>query len=163
MSPSTRRTSLQALFGIAVLAASSAVAGPSAVPRVLGPVPDPMKARLASAFDVARERVARRPACRDLYRDLDRSGVDSLEATRYLVTTLRERQRLCDRRVSAFTVPGGLTTRLCPSFSRLPTPRAAAVLIHESLHTAGLPESPLVPEAMRSSEINDLVARRCGL
>lgn len=163
MSHSVRRAPPRGLVVLAALAVPAAAGDAHAVPRVLGPVPDPMKTRLESAFAVARERVASRAACRDLYRELDRSGSDSLESTRYLVTTLRERQRVCDRRVSAFTVPGGLTTRLCPSFARLPTPRAAAVLIHEALHTAGLPESPGVPGAMRSSEIEDLVARRCGL
>jgi len=156
-----RRAPLRSLVALAAFAAPAAAG--EAAPRVLGRIPSALESRLQTAFDLARERLASRPACRELYRGLDRSGARSLLATRYLPTTLRERRRVCSRRVSAFTVTGGLATRLCPSFARLATPRAAVVLIHEALHSAGLPEAPQTPGALRSSEINELVARRCEL
>jgi len=65
----------------------------------------------------------------------------------------------------AFTSPGDTTDYICPSFSQRAYP--ANTLIHEMLHTLGLPEcnpnNPCAtPGAMTPSQIDALVAQYCG-
>lgn len=62
-------------------------------------------------------------------------------------------------RVYAFTAPGSRVVRACPTLGRLMAsdPRLAeAVVIHELLHTLGLPENPPLSE-----DITAAVERRC--
>lgn len=64
-------------------------------------------------------------------------------------------------RVHAFTAPGSRVVRACPSLGWLAIAdreRAEAVVIHEVLHTLGLPENPPTSE-----EITAAVERRCRL
>jgi hypothetical protein len=63
-------------------------------------------------------------------------------------------------RVHAFTVPGSRVVYACPSLGRLAATRsveAEAIVIHEVLHTLGLPEDPPA-----SADITAAVLRRCG-
>jgi len=154
---------LLVLAGPAVFAQDDPAPARPTRPLVLGPLPGSVEGRLEAAFAIALERLGSRPACRELYQGLERDGFESLAVTRYIRPNDRERQQVCGRRVSAFTIRGGAVTRLCSSFGRLPPEQAAGVLLHEGLHSAGLPEHPHEPGALRSAEINELVTTRCGL
>jgi len=52
---------------------------------------------------------------------------------------------------------------LCREFCELPVPERATVLIHEGLHTAGMPERPPDPNAPTSQAISSLVRDSCRL
>jgi hypothetical protein len=69
---------------------------------------------------------------------------------------------LCRRpRIYAFTVPGSRLVRVCPELgwaALVDPPLAEAVVIHEVLHTLGLPENPPTSE-----QITTAVTRHCGL
>lgn len=70
-------------------------------------------------------------------------------------------QAPCRRpRVSAFTAPGSRIVYVCPALGALVASdagQAEAVVVHEILHTLGLPENPPT-----SDEITAAVVRRCG-
>jgi len=67
------------------------------------------------------------------------------------------------RGVAAASNPGTPIAWVCPAFSSLKVERAALTLIHEALHSAGMPERPQTPGARSSAEINDPVRGRCEL
>lgn len=70
----------------------------------------------------------------------------------------------CGCGAPAFTVPNHLTVFFCLPFERLSVNDAAATIIHEALHSAGLTEKPNYPNAeMNSSEIQRMVETACGL
>jgi hypothetical protein len=55
------------------------------------------------------------------------------------------------------------TVNVCTSFSNLPTGLSGNALIHEFLHSIGLPELPAYPNAtMSSSQISTFVNSVCG-
>lgn len=112
---------------------------------------------------IAESRIRLLPACRQMFSDLGHDGLDRLGGTRYTSASLIEEKRFCRDRASAFTAVGHPVTRLCRSFARLAPDRAAAVLLHEALHFAGMTESPADPEALSSAEINHLVEKSCRL
>ncbi len=66
-----------------------------------------------------------------------------------------------DDRVLAWTSPGGRAVRVCPRqfayWQRVNPGYAAAIVIHETLHTLGLGESPPAPAAITAK-----VIERCG-
>lgn len=118
--------------------------------------------KLATAFPVAVERLRSEPGCLGLFEELDADGLERLVYSLYVEVTLRQEQRFC-RGTSAFTMVGGRQTRLCRGFGRLADSQAAVVLIHEALHQAGMSEKPLDPQALDSSQINQLVRTSCVL
>ena len=85
-----------------------------------------------------------------------------METSFYVAPSVGERRELCVGGVTAFTQVGSRVTRLCPSFGDLDREAAALLLIHEALHSAGMPESPSSAGALTPSEINRMVKRACS-
>lgn len=52
---------------------------------------------------------------------------------------------------------------LCREFCEMDLPERAVILIHEGLHTAGMPERPPDPNAPTSRDLNQLVRDSCAL
>ena len=68
----------------------------------------------------------------------------------------------CRGGVSAVTVVECPQVRLCKRFASLGTVHAAATLIHEALHFAGMSEKPLDPQGLEPREIDRMVKKACG-
>lgn len=117
------------------------------------------------AFRLAAERLGDSPRCAAMFSRLGADGLARLRENRYLPAAGTGVERVCSRGVgaAAFTTVGNSRTVICPGFGRLDPKQAAVIVLHEALHSAGLPESPQTPGAMTSAEINDWVADRCGL
>jgi hypothetical protein len=118
--------------------------------------------RLVTALELAEDAVQREPACEQLFRDLDADPRMLLSGARFTVANARHELSICPD-AEAFTVVGGRVTALCRSYAGLTDLEAAAVILHEALHHAGMNEYPLDEEAPTSSEITHLVRTRCGL
>lgn len=127
-----------------------------------GLLPD-VGAKLYEAFGLAAEKVQQVEQCRALFVRLGGDGADRLRRTLYYPPTPEALASRCNRGALAATMVGSSATLLCPAFGRLSTRQAAAVLIHEALHFAGLPERPHDPTARSSTEITGLVKSSCGL
>ena len=112
------------------------------------------------------------PACQAVLGDFEDAGTSLDTALESRGVSLRgwlgrvyfydgQGQPLCEEsRVLALTVPGSRVVHVCRSFVEQPPsdPRIAELaVIHELLHTLGLPENP-----PSSAEINRRVAERCG-
>lgn len=70
----------------------------------------------------------------------------------------------CQAGVAAWTTVGSYLVHLCDGFfTGSDVSSKAATLIHEGLHSAGLPENPPDPNAMTSSQIQNMVRTNCGL
>jgi hypothetical protein len=135
-------------------------------------------ARLQSILDLAARRAVKAlnaPECgslfsefrdargRPLQQNLDARGETAPE---YLVHTLRfadgslNAPRCQSDQIAALTAPGSLVVMVCPAqlerVAREDLRYAAAVLIHETLHTLGLGENP-----PSSEEITGRVLARC--
>ncbi|HUK14190.1 MAG TPA: hypothetical protein VLW17_12885 [Thermoanaerobaculaceae bacterium] len=146
-----------ALFFLRLAANARSAAAKPHVDAALAPL---LKVRLFEAYDLARRQVSLEPRCGALFGNFGAAGAESLARTRY-----RSGEGLagCLRQAAAFTCVGCLQTVLCPAFSNLDTVNAAAILIHEALHQAGLPERPPTPDAMSSLEITRVVETSCAL
>jgi hypothetical protein len=127
-----------------------------------GLLPD-VRAKLYESFGLASEKVAQLEPCRALFVRLGSEGADRLRQTLYYPPTPEVLSGRCDKGALAATMRGSSATLLCPAFGMLATRQAAAVLIHEALHFAGLPERPHDRAAMSSTEITNLVKSACGL
>jgi hypothetical protein len=132
-------------------------------PLVRGLLPDPVARRLALAFPVALERVRTVPGCRALFDRLGGDGVAALASTRYSPAASIGAEGACRPGIAAFTVVRGPLSYLCAAYGTLDTRRAAATLIHEALHYAGLTERPSDPRGLSTHEINRMVRTQCGL
>ncbi len=119
-----------------------------------------LRFRVAEAYRLAVTAVRTRPACDALFFRLGAAGEEKLAATLYRGGG---DVGACLRPVPAFTCVGCRQTVVCPSFSRLSCAGGAAILIHEALHFAGLPERPVQPGAMSAAEITAIVRRSCSL
>ncbi len=121
--------------------------------------------RLRSALELAVRAVQERPACSALFDRLDASGPGLLGGALYQGASGDEERNICGRGgVTAFTQIGGTRVGLCAAAApRLDRHTLAALLVHEALHLAGLPEAPAAPDAMTSAEITEQVRRRCDL
>lgn len=117
---------------------------------------------LRLGFVLALEMVRTSRTCRALFDPLAGSGVESLAATHYAATTDRDRARVCAGGVAAFTTVGGRVTWLCPEFGNLHPRTAALTLVHEALHSAGMPEDPAAAGALTAGQIDDLVEGACA-
>jgi len=119
--------------------------------------------KVTQAFGLAVSRVEKNATCRALFTRLGASGADRLVAAIYQQAPPEVVARRCRGGAAAAINPGSTLTWICPQFAGLAVQRAAMTLIHEALHSAGLPERPLVAGALSSAEINNLVCADCGL
>ena len=131
-------------------------------PWIHGALPDRSVRNLRLGFSLALESVRSTAPCRTLFAPLAASGVKSLISTHYAAPADRDTARICVGGVAAFTTVGGRVTWLCPEFGNLHPRAAALTLIHEALHSAGMPESPATAGALTTLEINDLVEGACA-
>jgi hypothetical protein len=132
-------------------------------PRVSGRLPVDLNRGLEDGWTLAPRRLGDRPECRGLFEALGADGVGTMRASIYYQPPSEYvRQGAC-RGTAALTRVGSPATVLCPGFGRLNPRAAAAVLLHEALHHAGLEEYPPTPGALTSPEITRLVEERCGL
>lgn len=147
---------------VAAGAAFNAVIRPRANPWVQ-PKTDPrLREKIAAAARLAALRIEEIPECAEMFSALGADGIDVLQSTLYFpINHPIRRVDFCPMNM-AYTFVGGPATWLCPDFKRLPTERAALILIHEALHHAGLSEHPVDPDGMTSPAINKMVKRRCG-
>ena len=132
-------------------------------PHTSGPLATRSARNLFMGFSVAIDKVREIPSCSALFAPFATSGVEEMETSFYIAPSVGERRQLCVGGVTAFTQVGSRVTRLCPSFGDLDREAAALLLIHEALHSAGMPESPSTAGALTPSEINRLVRTACGL
>jgi hypothetical protein len=134
-------------------------------------MPDRLRQKIETGFDIAMRRVQEIEACSDLFTQIGADGIEVLKTGLYFpVKDRRQKIQLCGRAPSirfesganlAFTFIGGASTFICPSFSRVSDEFAAIAVIHEALHHAGLPESPVDPAAMTATEITRMVEKAC--
>jgi hypothetical protein len=134
---------------------------PDSRPRVHGALSDRSIRNLRMGYVLALEMVRSSPTCSALFAPLAGSGAEKLAMTHYAATTGQDRTRICSGGVAAFTTVGGRVTWLCPEFANLHPRVAALTLIHEALHSAGMPERPAAAGALTAEEINDLVEAAC--
>lgn len=114
------------------------------------------------AFRSAVKRIQRVEACGALFDDLMVGGLQALARSRYSPPQSQWEQRQCVSGIAAYTVVGSNRVVVCRHFKQLNRRMQSAVLIHEALHTAGLSEAPLDPEAMTATEIQSMVEEACG-
>jgi hypothetical protein len=119
--------------------------------------------KLREAFDLAADRISRKPSCASLFARLNADGLEMLTRTLYLPASERSELKVCGRSTRAYTEVGESVTKVCRRFSALSDEMAAVILIHEALHFAGLDERPHDPDAeMTPAQINTMVERSCG-
>jgi len=134
----------------------------SASPRVYGRLSDRSARNIRLGYRLALQMVHPASACSALFEPFHAAAVESLASALYAAPTDREVTRICVGGVAAFTLVGSRVTKLCPEFGNLHPREAALTLIHETLHSAGMPESPSTPSALTSQEINALVGGACS-
>ncbi|MCP3960649.1 MAG: hypothetical protein GY719_22630 [bacterium] len=122
-------------------------------------MPYDLRRSLTVAYPIALRWLRPDTACSALFRNLGADGPKTLSSTLYFPAEVTENPPCW--RAAAFTRVGGRVTFLCEGFSRLPASRAAVILLHEALHSAGVDEQPHDPDALTSSQITQLVARTC--
>jgi hypothetical protein len=115
------------------------------------------------AFRGAVKRIRKEESCSALFDTLMFDGLQALGRSRYNRPQSQWEQRQCAPGIAAYTVVGSNRVVVCTHFQRLDRRVQSAVLIHEALHTAGLSEAPLDPEAMTAAEIQFMVEEACGL
>ena len=167
-------TSADAVSAAAVVAVRApAVAWGEAVePRIYPTMPERLRAKLEAGFELALARVREVDSCRELFARLGADGLETLATGVYFpVESYRREIEVCGHYDAlgsfgasnlAFTFVGGSRTFLCRRFAWVSTEVAAAVVIHEALHHAGLTEQPYDRLAMSSTEITDMVEAACG-
>lgn len=141
-------------------------------PWVHPAMPEAVRARLESGFDLALDRLHELPACRALFERLGADPFATLATGLYFpVDSYRREVEVCGRNLAAssrgaenlaYTTVGGAPTFLCRHFARVSTETAAVAVIHEALHHAGLSEWPGDRLAMTSAEITAMVEEACG-
>ncbi len=134
------------------------------VPRMVSALPPQLRPNLRLAYHEAHRRLATIPGCRSMFAERGADGAELLRLSLYAPPTPLELRRTCgDAQAMAFTWRRNPVVKLCPVFARTSVPRAAAALLHEALHLAGLTERPQDPDGMTTSEIDRMVAERCGV
>jgi len=132
------------------------------VPRISGALYPRIHNKLQQAYPVAVEHLRNHPECRDLFAELGADGLEKLSITSYRQSTMTMERSLCRGGVSAVTVVECPQVRLCKRFASLGTLPAAATLIHEALHFAGMSEKPLDPQGLEPRQIDRMVKESCG-
>jgi hypothetical protein len=130
-------------------------------PRINVRVPKSVRAKIESGFELAVDKIRNEPQCNALFAELGTDGIAMLSTTLYYKADLNMEKRVCHR-AYGFTLVGGAPTWLCRQFSRLSDRRAAAVLLHEALHHAGLDEWPHDPDGLTPAAIDQMVEGACG-
>ena len=159
------------LLAIAVLLVGGAVPcgaqgsarGAMVAPLVDRAIPAPAANRLRSGFETAVRQVREVPKCRALFESLGADPQSLFPRSDFRPATSAFEDSLCRRGAAALTKVGQPVTWVCRGFAMVKSNEAAILVIHETLHFAGLRERPSTPDAMSSHEINSLVASRCGL
>jgi hypothetical protein len=132
------------------------------VPRISGTLYPRIHNKLQQAFPVAVDHVRSNPECRDLFAKFGADGLEKLSTSLYYPSTVQMERRYCRGGVAAFTFVKSPQVRLCKGFASLRTEKAAAVLVHEALHFAGLSERTIDPRGLDPSKINSMVKKACG-
>jgi len=131
---------------------------------ILGGLTDRVERKLQFAYPLALERVREIESCAGLFQDLGADGIEMLSTTVYRPARSKRELQVCTQtQASAFTFVGKSRTTVCDGFGSRSRQAAAMILIHEALHTAGMSERPLDPDALSSYQINRLVRKNCGL
>jgi hypothetical protein len=125
-----------------------------------GSVPPIMRYKLATAYGTAIRVLRNEPSCRTLFQKLGADGEDVLARSLY---SEAGDSSYCQEAVGAFTTVGSTQIKLCRSFGELQASSAAALLLHEALHSSGVRESPGYPNALTAREINVAVSQGCSL
>jgi hypothetical protein len=161
-----RTLALRLLVALLMLQ-SPAIGGETSVkdqaPRVYGALSDRSLRNLLVGYPLALQRVRDVPSCGALFEQYGDRGIETLVTTLYVAPTPQQRRNLCGSGVLAFGAVGSPVTWLCPQFGDLDRRSAAAFLIHEALHHAGMPESSSTPGVLTSQEITAIVRESCGL
>ena len=118
---------------------------------------------LRAAYVAALRKIEKVASCRALFNELRLDGLDALSRNHYQPAQSAAEQALCSGGVVAATGVGLGQVLICERFRSLPRNSKVAVLIHETLHTAGLNEVPYDPEGMTSREITRMVKEACSL
>jgi len=132
-------------------------------PRMQGLLSGPVQRRLSLAYPMAMRRLEENQGCGALFGPLGKDGPAILGSTIYHALDQPNRYAACRNGAVAFVVPQLHETFVCTAFAWMSNDLAAAVLIHEALHMAGLDESPRDPKGLTSPQITTLVRERCGL
>lgn len=132
-----------------------------------GPLQPNQKLSLNRAKDIANRAMRSREQCRNLFKGLNNENWDHVmndwnewrngEGVRQPGAT----RVPCGENISAWTITNRPTIYMCDRFTALTPNQAAVILIHEALHTAGLPENPPTTKAKTSEEINQMVRDAC--
>lgn len=130
-------------------------------PRISGNLFPPTLNMLREAFPVAIDRVREKPECRDLFAQLGSDGLEKLAASMYSRSTPVTEVTICRRGAAAYTYVNTPHVHLCRRFGSLNVQQAAAILIHEALHFAGMAERPADPQGFHPREIDDMVNKAC--
>lgn len=149
-SDSARPASLTTVGDIAMIA-----------PRINRNMSSRLRSALEAGFALAVQKLSQQPQCRQLFSDLGADGVEMLSNTLYYQASLKMEKQVCPRALG-YTLVGGAPTWVCQQFARLNDRRAAAVLLHEALHHAGIDEWPHDPEGPTPAAIDELVSDACG-
>ncbi len=120
-----------------------------------------VRRKIEAAFEIAVRRIRDVEACESLFTQLNADGIEMLQTALYFPATAYRETTLCQRAVAATHV-GGSPTVICRNITGYSDEDAALVLIHEALHHAGLPESPVNRGSNTSKAINHTVGKRCG-
>ena len=163
-----RLISIASLSFLPTLSASASTAD-GARPSFKAPTQELSPARLRlqvrQALTLAWRQLKHQPSCRQLFRNLDADGQKLLAQARVKRAEKTPHAHICGQRLGVLgTEVGGRTIGVCADdFQRLDRHHAAALMLHEVLHHAGMTESPHDPDALTSREITRLVKRACDL
>jgi len=135
-------------------------------------MPERVRTTLELGFDIAVDRVRNVESCNALFEALGSDGLEMLAKGLYFpVDSYWREVEVCGRcsaagprigRNLAYTTVGGPSIWICRHFGRIVPEKAAAAMIHEALHHAGLTEKPHDRTAMSSIEISRVVRDACG-
>ena len=150
------------LGGAASSAAQGAEEAAMPLPLVDRAISTPAAARLRSGFRAAVRRVREVPQCRALILGLGADPESLFSRLDFRAAPPQSEGAYCRRGVVALTKVGQPVIWVCREFARVKLDEAAMLVIHETLHIAGLRERPSTPDAMSSQEINSLVSSSCG-
>lgn len=125
-------------------------------------MPSMVASKIEAAFEIAVARVRDIPECSALFSELGADSIETLKTGLYFPTNVQREVVACKRSV-AQTIVGSAPTWICRSITAYPDESVAAVLIHEALHHAGLPEDPAGRMAKSSGSVTRMVETRCCL
>jgi len=121
-----------------------------------------IRTAVIGALEAAIATLQRNDDCMAMFSELGADGFEVLGSTRFILANARAEMHIC-KRAWAFTTVGGRWTAICRNFAQLSELDAAAVILHEALHQAGLREWPMDRHADKSMDITNTVRRRCDL